>query len=295
MKYKLLTKEELVINLDRLSRFKLPEYSYNRVFSDIILKALISPNFSKTEIENTDAKYLSKIVKEIWNKSVQKHFDCLKDNNIGLNVLQLCINQTFKNINERTKVLINTELEISQILENIKYDTSVLNLKFLIKSHQLFKNKEKITVSDLIQIREQYSLCFPVEKLLIVEGITEEILLPVFADKLNNNFNKKGIYVISAGGKSKSPSLYLKIKEKVKIPVVLLFDLDAKEICTSLSNQLLKKDKYILLSKGEFEDILSENLIKRALNAEYEPISPLSISDLKIHQSIIRDQIFHGY
>ena len=71
LKYKLLSFEELVINLDRLSRFKLPEDSFYRVFSDIILKYLISPKYSKSDIEKLDAKYLSKIVKKIWNDSVK--------------------------------------------------------------------------------------------------------------------------------------------------------------------------------------------------------------------------------
>ncbi len=286
IKYKLLTKEELLINLDRLSRFKLPEYSYNSVFSSIIFKSLITPNFSKKDIEDLDVSYISQIVKEIWNNSVKKHFGELKDNNIALKAHQLTIFHTFKDIDIKTKKLINTDLYFSQILEHINYNTAPQNLKYLIKINSELKNKENININDLKELRNKFSLGFPVEKLLIAEGITEEILLPVFADKLGNNFNKKGIYIVGAGGKSKSPSLYLEIKNKLNIPIVLLFDLDAKEICNILEDILQKKDKYILIEKGEFEDILSINLIKRTLNNEYEPATPLSVEDLKIHEKM---------
>ena len=127
---------------------------------------------------------------------------------------------------------------------------------------------------------------FPIKKLIIVEGITEEILLPVFAEKLKHNFQNEGIYILGAGGKSKSPSLYMKLKDKVKIPIILLFDNDAKEICDILKNNLHDKDKIIIISNGEFEDILSLNLLKRALNNEYEPATPVVIDDLRIYNKM---------
>ena len=284
VKYKLLSFNELVISLDRLSRFKFPEYSFFRVFSDILSKCLISPKYSKEEIEALDRKYIAQLVEEIWNKSVETTCKASVSNDIPLTVLKLTIEKTFRNISKDTQILINTDLNISPILEQLDYDSAVINLKFLIKSNQVLSKKKELTFSDITEMREKYNLCFPVEKLLIVEGITEEILLPVFADKLGHNFLKEGIYILGAGGKSKSPSLYMKIKDKLSIPIVLLFDSDAKEICTILEKQLLKKDKYILIENGEFEDILSLNLIKRTLNKEYEPASQLTVEDLRLHQ-----------
>ena len=54
------------------------------------------------------------------------------------------------------------------------------------------------------------------------------------------NFDELGIFILGAGGKSKSPSLYLKLKDKLKIPVIMLFDSDAKEICEFLNKSLYK-------------------------------------------------------
>lgn len=283
LKYKKLSLDELIINLDRLSRFKLPEESYKRVFFSIIFKNLISPKYSKKEIETLDAVYISNIVKKIWNESVESFSKDKKVNLIPNKILKLLINNSFKNYDEYTKILINTKLNIKPILKKIDYESAPLNLKFLITSTNNLKDKESITIDDLISIREKFSLRFPVKKLLIVEGITEEILLPVFAHKLGLNFDKNGIYIHSAGGKSKSPALYLGLKDKLKLPIILLFDSDAKEICSNLKNTLIKKDNYIIINNGEFEDILAINLLKRSLNNEYLPATPLKLSDLRIY------------
>lgn len=274
IKFKYLTLDELIISIDRLSRFKLPDESYNRVFTSIISKCLITPKYSKKEIENLPEKDFSKIVKEIWNKSVEKIFGKQKKQN---NILKILAVSSFKNLDERTKTLINTPLAIDCVLSSLDYETSPINLKFLIKTSKLNN------LNDIKNERERNKLLFPVRKLVIVEGITEEILLPVFAKKLNKNFNQNGIYILGAGGKSKSPSLYMKLRDKVKIPIILLFDNDAKEICAILKDNLLPKDKMIIIDNGEFEDILSLNLIKRALNNEYEPATPLLIEELRIH------------
>lgn len=274
IKYKLLSFDELVINLDRLSRFKLPEESFGRVFSSVILKCLISPKYSKQELLKEDDSVISDIAAKIWNESVKAVCGASPKDSCCVNLLKYLIDNTFKNIDERTRIFIDTELDIYPLLKKINYEKAPLNLKFLIKA------AETTDEADYFKLREKYSLCFPVSKLLIAEGITEEILLPVFADKLNKNFNKNGVYILGAGGKSKSPALYMKLRDRLKIPAVLLFDKDAEEICSGLEKNLLQKDKYILIEHGEFEDILPLELIKRTLNNEYQLLSPASSEDL---------------
>lgn len=289
IKYKYLTFDELVINLDRLSRFKNPEESFYRVFSEIITKCLITPKYSKNDLEELDAKYISKLVEEIWNSSVEKI--CKKNVSANkLTLLKSLVNCTFKNLDDRTNTFISTKLNIIPILKKLDYDNSPINLRFLIKESEL----QEISSCELSNIREKYSLKFPIKKLLIVEGITEEILLPVFANKMGLDFDKNGIYILGAGGKSKSPALYMKLKEKLKVPVILLFDSDAKEINETLKKSLLKKDKTIIIENGEFEDILSTNLIKRALNNEYEPATPLIKEDLNTNNKMC-DNIEYFY
>ncbi len=285
IKYKLLSFDELVINLDRLSRFKTPEESFDRVFSSIIYKNLISPKYSKNDIEKLDAKVISNIVEEIWNASVFNLFGKYNTNCVANNALRLSIEKTFTNIETRTKVFLNSKLNFSLILQHLDYKSAPINLKFLIKVVSEFES-ENIDIEKLKYIREKYSLLFPIEKLIIVEGITEEILLPVFASKIKSDFNKNGIFILGAGGKSKSPTLYFKLKDKLRIPVVLLFDSDAKEICSSLQEQIKNKDKTILIESGEFEDIISINLLKRALNNEYQPVTPIIKEELHIYKKM---------
>lgn len=281
LKYKLLTKDELIINLDRLSRFKLPEYSFNRVFTEIIIKCLISPKYSKEDINELDSDYIVYLIETIWNDSVNKLYKSDNVKNYSFKALRLIIKHTFKNLNNRTKTFLKAKLNISPILQNLEYESAPFNLKFLIRTDSEFKNENDITIENMESLCRKYGFYYPIKKLIIVEGITEEILLPVFANRIHYDFNKYGIYVLGAGGKSKSPSLYLKLKEKLNIPVILLFDDDAKEICTTLSDILLKKDKYIIIENGEFEDILSKNTIKRTLNSEYEPATPIVAEDLR--------------
>ena len=274
-KFKNLTYDELLINLDRLSRFKLPEISYKRVFFDIILKCSITPKFTKNELEQFDSKLLSSLVKIIWNTSIENIYGkCDYD---STNVLELSMLNTYKDIDTYTKTLINTKLKIEKLLINSTYDKLPINLKFLSKTMYL-KNIAEITKESYLN-----NLLFPIRKLIIVEGITEEILLPVFASKLGFDFNQNGIFILGSGGKTKSPVLYNDLKDKLKIPVILLFDADAGDICFALKKNLNIKDKLICLDKGEFEDILSLNLIKRTLNKEFEPISEVTISEIKLY------------
>ena len=263
--------------MDRLSRFKLPENSFQRVFESVILKHLIEPKYSKKDIQSEDIKKIASIFKIIWNDSVEACCSASSEqsNKYVQNALKFLVKSTFKNTDEKTSILIDTDINIAPILKMIDYDNAPKNIKFLIQAD---KFTYKLSYNEL---REFFGLCFPIKKLLIVEGITEEILLPVFAKKMGKDFDRHGIYILGAGGKSKSPSLYLKLRERLKIPIILLFDADAKEICENLSRYMLEKDKCIRISKGEFEDIIPLTLIKRTLNNEYNPATPVCIDDLR--------------
>ena len=48
LKIKPLLKEQIIISIDRLTRFKCPEEKYLRVFSDIIVSSLIEPKLKKS-------------------------------------------------------------------------------------------------------------------------------------------------------------------------------------------------------------------------------------------------------
>lgn len=293
-KYKLLSFNEMIINLDRLTRFKLPEESFSRVFYSILSRNLIYPKYSKSQLAKLPPKLVSDYVKMIWNASVKNIF-AKSENNIAVNrAIKLLIKKQFKNLDESTKIFVNTNLILSSVVKNLNYNSSPANLRFLIKVNELFSSNDSFTYKELIEIRKKFLLKFPIQKVLIVEGITEENLLPVFASKLGYNFDAEGVYVLGAGGKSKSPDLYVKLKDKLNLPIIILFDSDAKEICELLKQSLSKYDKTIIIEKGEFEDILSVNLLKRAINKEYENSNMLLKSDLQIYDSMCQN-IEHFY
>lgn len=279
IKFKYLTKEELTINIDRLSRFKLPETSYERVFTSIITRNLISPKYSKADIEKLTSEKISYIIKKIWNESVEYNYGKSGEEEYEYKILKLLIKETFKNIPQRTKKLMDTPIKISAILKDASKNPMPFNLKFLVEAAKNIGGT--CNFNDLKSLREEKGLRYPAEKLIIAEGITEEILLPVFAKKSGRDFDKEGIFIIGSGGKSKSPDLYAKVKDKIKIPVILLFDKDAEKIAGTLANYMEKKDKLTVIENGEFEDIISKNLIKRALNKFYEPATPLTKEELR--------------
>ena len=117
MNFKCLTLDELIINLDRLSRFKDPDEAYKRVFFEIITKSLISPKYSKKELEQEKPETIVKLVEKIWNSSVFEISNIQKKENSKL--LKFLVKNTFKNLSIETEKYINAKLNIEPILEQL--------------------------------------------------------------------------------------------------------------------------------------------------------------------------------
>ena len=69
-----MTVSEMILALDRISRFKFPEKKLKRVYIETICSHLISPAFKKSDIEKFDNKSLTTYFTEIWNYSIKKNF-----------------------------------------------------------------------------------------------------------------------------------------------------------------------------------------------------------------------------
>ena len=159
-------------------------------------------------------------------------------------------------------------LNYHEAVKSIEEDCCV-NLKWL-------KNLSR--ASDLISMRENLFLKYPIEKVLLVEGLTEEILLPAFSKYLGYDFYQKGIQVIPAGGKNQV------VIEELKIPVFLLLDKDAEDNIRQIKPKLRDIDKIHLVSCGEFEDLLPKSLIIKTLNMHFANFTSISESDLDDEQ-----------
>ena len=265
MKYKQLTKEQILISLDRLTRFKPTKEKYLRVFFDIILNNIIEPKYKKTELETFDTEIIRDLAVEVLNGSL----DETSTNNINTKLLNY-ENSIFNN-DEQTQVLLNNNIHYDSAIKLID-ENCVVNLRWL---------KSLAEDADLKLMREEHYLKFPIEKVLLVEGLTEETLLPAFSKFLGHDFYQKGIQVIPAGGKSQVVKMYYKLSEELKLPIFVLLDKDAEENIVQIKPKLRNSDKIHLVSCGEFEDLLPKSLIIKTVNKHLENFNSISEQDFE--------------
>ena len=254
MKIKPLTKEQLIISTDRLTRFKHPEVKYLRVFKEIILNNLIEPKFKKSELDNQSYETIKDFAQEIINYSSEK-LSSVKPDYLINKKLSEYENSLF-NFDDDAKKLIDNKINYSALIEILPNDLSD-NLKFL-KS---------------LSSNEEYKGVFPIKKLILCEGITEEILLPEFAKICDFDFSNYGIYIISAGGKNQVVKYFYDFVNSLKIPIFVLLDSDADENYKQILPKLRTIDKIHIIKGGEFEDILPRSLIFKTIDYTTKNIS----------------------
>ncbi len=272
LKIKNMTREELILAIDRLTRFKAPEIKFNRVYKELIAKYLISPKISFKTYDTLDENEICLIVEQIFKKSLCDIGFTLTKKDTLQKIIVETENKIYT-IDEQTKTLMNAKIPYDSIVSLCGEEKSCLNLKLLTK---IIEDKKNLTPEKL---RNKFFTKFPIKKVVLAEGITEEILLPKFAKILGYDFDKYGVEVIAAGGKNQVAKEYLKLLRQLKIPIVILLDADAKSIAEKISDKLREQDKLILIEKGEFEDILPLKLIKKAINYKYKNLFQTTVED----------------
>ena len=282
MKIKPLTKEQIIISIDRLTRFKNPEIKYLRVFKDIVVHNLLNPNFSKSELDEMDYGVLKEYAQSVFNFSVKSLFSQISEDNLINKKLFEYENNIFKT-NENIKKLLDNNIDYKNCLQLIN-EKSPANLQWL----------KELTSEDIKKARQSKSFKFPIEKVVLVEGATEELLLPEFAKLCDYNFDKNGVYVIPAGGKNQVVKIYYELSEVLKLPIFILLDKDGSNNAREISYKQRKKDKVHIIQCGEFEDLLSKELVKKTLNQALENISEMNenISEYAGHRVEYLEEIF---
>ena len=250
MKFKIPEIEYIQICLDRLTRFKPVSERYIRVIDDVLSKCLIQTDEKLSDIQMSRK---IELVQTILNSAAK-------------NLTDLKLNEIIKNDEEKIFYLtnedrefLNSKIDFLALINLLDENTLPLNLKRLKFQNNLTSN----------ETREKYATLFPVSKVVLVAGITEEFLLIEFAKILGLDFKKEGIFVLGAGGKNQVARKYYKLIEEIKIPIFILLDSDAIEIANLIIPKLRNKDKLHLIKTGEFEDILTGKLIKNALNFHF--------------------------
>lgn len=275
MRYKNLTPEQILISIDRLTRFKFTKKKYLRVFTDIISSNLIEPKYKKSELEKLPLETISKIAETIFNGSLENS----QDIDYSINQILAEYENSVFYIDNETKPLINNRINYKSAIKLIPDDAPV-NLRWL---------KSLENAVNLIESREQNFLKHPIEKVLLVEGITEEILLPAFSKFLGHDFYQKGIQIIPAGGKNQVVKMYYSMIEEVKLPIFLLLDRDAEENIRQIKPKLRNIDKIHLVSCGEFEDLLPKSLLIKTINNQWRNFNSISEIDFDESMSSVKN------
>jgi len=265
LKIKPLTKEQLLISIDRLTRFKNTETKYLRVFCDIITGNLLSPKFKKHDLENMDYGRLKDFAEIVINYSIEKLGlpDC--EDNYLINQRLYDYEKSVFELNKDTEKLLKNKIKYASLLDLIE-DNPVKNLDWF---------KALKTSIDIEKSRLEKGFRFPIKKVVIAEGATEETLLPEFAKFCGYDFDKEGVYIMSAGGKNQVVKLYYTLVESLKLPIFVLLDKDAKQNLEQIKPKLRDCDRIHLLDCGEFEDLLPLELVKKTLDYELSNISML--------------------
>ncbi len=252
-----LTNEQILISIDRLTRFKPTEEKYLRVFKDIIISNLVYPKYKRQELDNMDYGQLTKLADYVFEISLGNAKSLYINKK-----LEVYENSVFK-LDVNSKRLLDNNINYEEAIKLID-ESSPINLRWL---------KSLESSDNLNEIRQLHALRFPVQKLVICEGLTEEILLPEFAKLLGYDFDCNGVYVLSAGGKNQVVKLFYKMADLLNIPVFVLLDSDALENSHEIESKLRPIDKIYLLKSGEFEDILPVDLVEKTLIYATENIS----------------------
>lgn len=257
MKYKKIPKNYIKICIDRLTRFKPVYERYERVFYDILNKFLLSDSRISINKEKQDIETICNMVSEIFNASIPFEYDSF------LSDILFNEEKNAFNLDENEIKFLNTKLNITGAVSYISDEPGLpLNLerlKFLLKNND----------ADTHALRREKSFLYPVSKVILTEGATEEILLSKFALKLGYDFNKEGIFVLGAGGKNQVARKYYKMVNEIKLPVFILLDYDADETKELILTKLRPQDRIHLIKAGEFEDILPLELIVKSINNNF--------------------------
>jgi hypothetical protein len=111
----------------------------------------------------------------------------------------------------------------------------------------------------------------PVRTLVLVEGETERLLLPLFAKAAGYDFCALGIEICPAGGKNYMPTLYRDVSRYLKAGICVVLDGDADAIAEELQPELRPSDALFQIEEGEFEDIYDLSWVLQIINRVYQP------------------------
>jgi hypothetical protein len=143
--------------------------------------------------------------------------------------------------------------------------------------NKLSKIKTSLTIEKYINAHNEFSQLlnkwrsrlpagFLPQLIVLVEGPTEEILLPHFAKQLNASFTDPAICIIPCGGSKQLLKKFLVLKEITKLPIITILDHDAKSEIELVKDALRPTDFMHVWQEGEIEDIFPVSFLIEYVN-----------------------------
>jgi len=244
-----------IVFSESVSGFAMPA---NFAESDFICDENVLKNIFEQVGINFENKYL-----EIQNLDIFSRIYIAVKMNYPINIdgfLQFADKQ--KDISQNIKRLIWLNNQIKK--SNLAFDFE--------KTYKLAEN-----------YRNQNRSRKPLKLIVLVEGATEEVLLPLFSSVAGIDFEKTGIELVAAGGKNQVARIYAEINLGVNLPIFIILDADAQEIADEIRKIIRQQDRLYLISGGEFEDILPDELICRATNSYYGLTGKINKEEISIN------------
>lgn len=271
MKFKPIPNEYFVTILDRLTRFEPANIRFERVFDDIINKFCLD---AKAKNLTLDEKIT--LTESIINAS------CEENNDFYINDILMGLEEKYFKFNQESYQYLSNRLNFSSMINKINNFANLpKNVKWLV---EISKNK-----SDILKLRNENSLLYPIEKLILCEGQTEYTLLDTIFKLFGVDMDKLGFMPIAAGGKNQVARKYYQMIEYTKLPFFILLDKDAMAIKTLLEPKLRENDKIYLINSGEFEDLIPFNVLKNTINTVHSSDLNCIYEDFSAYNSMVEN------
>ena len=115
------------------------------------------------------------------------------------------------------------------------------------------------------------------DSILLVEGPTEQIVIPHLARCLGLDLDSRRIMLVPSGGANQVLRRYLNFRELVSVPISCLLDGDVAQYAEAISEHLRDQDCLFSLDSGEIEDVFSREQLTKITNTYIESNKQTSV------------------
>jgi len=135
----------------------------------------------------------------------------------------------------------------------------------------------------LYELGHKPSDIFFADKILLVEGHTEKVVLPILAKKIGIDLSEYGVSILPTRGKDKGKyhlKMWVEITRNAVVPIFMILDKNAKNELMAIKNQnLIEEDHTYLWEKGNIEDYYPSEIFAKAAIKVIEKDYSIKLSD----------------